>query len=90
MHGGSRAGAGRKTKIQTAIKDALAECVVRKLGGEEKAWQELFKEAKKRSARLLFEILKYRTDQLYGRARKRTQLSGGAARPVQAIIETKK
>ena len=89
--GGPRPNSGPKPKIHKALKEAIAEIVFGKLGGEQKFWAALCERAEKTDLRLLFDIGRYWSDQMHGKAVQRTELSGagGGPVPVQIITNTK-
>lgn len=86
--GGHRPGAGRKPKLQNALKEAIASVVFAQLGGERKFWAALAERAEKTDLRLLFDIGRYWSDQLHGKAVQRTELSGKDSGPVRVEITT--
>lgn len=86
--GGPRPGSGPKPKIQKALKEAIAEKVFATLGSEQNFWKALAARAEKTDLRLLFDIGRYWSDQLHGKAVQRTELSGKGGGPVPVQILT--
>lgn len=74
--GGARPGAGRKPKLQKAVKEAVAQYVFQHFGGEDKAWRALAEAAEKNDLNLLYRVLSYWSDQLHGKAAQPIRHSG--------------
>jgi hypothetical protein len=64
-------GDGPRPEISEDLEGHIAEAMFSEFGGESKAWQYLISRARRRDARLTFDILRYWTDRKYGKPSQR-------------------
>jgi hypothetical protein len=86
--GGAGRGQGRKPTISKVLKEAVANHVFQIFGSEQKAWEKIAREAETKDLRLFFDVLRYWSDQLHGKAAQPFRHSGPSdGEPMRMIME---